>query len=146
MEVVDGVGYAIGFLKPDCLKRNISQEVYEIIENSGLKIVFKKRCYLSISIIESVYHMCRDEQYYPGLCEYLLSGPIEIYIVAGDDAINRLQEIVGERGCAKPSVKTIRGTLATSARENVIHSTTDNETHNFEIDLLLGGTGNKFKV
>lgn len=145
-EVECAAKYALGFLKPDCIKRGISDEVYAIIKKAGLKVVYQAREYLDVSKIEIIYGMCINKPYYPELCEYMLSGPVEVFVVEGNNAISTLQSLVGERGSANPSRNTIRGKYATSARENVIHSTTDEATHNIEIDLLLSDLKLQYKV
>lgn len=130
--------FSIGFLKPDCLKRQIEQTVYDIIETDGLKIVFKKRMRLDIATIQELYRDWKNMEFYEGLCRYILSGEIEVFVVEGDDAVEHLQRVVGKYDSVNPSQSTIRGRFAISKRENVIHSTANRETFKREAELLLG--------
>ena len=138
------MSFAVGFLKPDCLKRKLAKTIYSVVEASGLKVVFKKRMKLNPTIVEELYRDCENEDFYNGLCQYMVSGEVEVFIVKGDDAIERLQKLVGERGSTNPSRNTIRGRFATSARENVIHSTTNREAFKREAKLLLGKEARKW--
>lgn len=137
--------YAVGFLKPDCILRGLTEAVYKMMEAQGLTVILRKRIVLGISQITSVYYMCVQQHYFDELCEYLQSGPVEVYVVTGDGAIERLNRIVGEQGSANPSCGTIRATYATSPMENVLHSTSDLRTHNREVMILLDGDGRQFK-
>ncbi len=136
--------YALGFLKPDCIKRNLEEIVYRIIETSGLRVVFKRRMSLDITMAEKLYSEWKDRSFYGPLCRYMVSGPIEVFIVEGDNAIERLQELVGECGSVIASSNTIRGRFAISDRENVIHSTTNEKTFRREAELLLGEEAKKW--
>lgn len=138
------MSYGIGILKPDCLKRKLEAEVYDIIIASGLKIVFKKRVQLIIEEVESLYIEWSGKFFYPELLEYMLSGEVEIFIVEGHNAISKLQMIVGGHNSLLSDQFTIRGRFATSSKENVIHSTTNEKTFLREIKLLLGAEANKW--
>ena len=128
---------SLGILKPDCLQRNLEQIVYSIIRNSGLDITFTKRTHLTRDTIRLLYHMCIEESFYPDLEQYMLSGPVEIFLVVGKNAIVRLNTIVGEIGSTNPSPHTIRGRFATSPTYNIIHATTNYETLIYEMKLFL---------
>ncbi len=132
------MSYGIGILKPDCLKRKLETEVYDMIIASNLKIVFKKRIKLDSKKVEELYKDWVLMDFFPSLLKYMISAEVEVFIVEGDDAITRLQSIVGGHGSSLNSNLTIRGKFATSLRENVIHSTTNQETFIREAKLLLG--------
>ncbi|MDI3496532.1 MAG: nucleoside-diphosphate kinase [Patescibacteria group bacterium] len=138
------MSYGIGILKPDCLKRKLETEVYDMIIASGLKIVFKKRVQLSFEKVEELYRDWVSKDFYPGLLEYMLSAEVEIFIVEGDNAISELQSIVGGRDSLLSPDLTIRGKFATSLRENIIHSTSNQETFVRETELLLEVEANQW--
>lgn len=138
------MSYGIGILKPDCLKRKLEAEVYDMIIASNLKVVFKKRVQLSSEKIEALYRDWVNEDFYPDLLEYMLSAEVEIFIVEGDDAIFKLQLIVGGRDNSLSPNLTIRGKFATSLKENVIHSTSNQETFAREARLLLDVEANQW--
>lgn len=131
------MSFSVGFLKPDCLEKSLEEEVYRNIESVGLRIVFKKRMKLDISQARSLYSNCRGFDFFDGLCEFILSGEIEVFVVQGEDAIDKLNWIVGAYGQKSPNLDSIRKRLGESVRRNVLHSTTNERTFIKEIILLL---------
>jgi len=87
------MSYGIGILKPDCLKRKLEAEVYDMIIASNLKIAFKKRVQLSSEKVEELYRDWVNKDFYPGLLEYMLSAEVEIFIVEGDNAISEYNQL-----------------------------------------------------
>lgn len=138
------MSYGLGILKPDCLKRKLETEVYEMIIASNLKIAFKKRVQLSSEKVEELYRDWVHKDFYPDLLEYMLSAEVEIFIVEGDNTISELQSIVGGHDSLLSQNLTIRGKFATSLRENVIHSTSNQETFVRETKLLLEVEANQW--
>lgn len=131
------MSFALGFLKPDCLRRGLEETVYDIIESGGLKIVFRKRLHLDVSNAQNLYYEWRGMDFYHGLCQFISSGEIEVFIAEGHDAIRHLQQMVGGHDLTLAPL-SIRGRFATSIRENVIHSTSNENTFARESALLLG--------
>jgi len=138
------MSFGIGILKPDCLKRRLETEVYDMIIASGLEIVFKKRTQLSLDKVEKLYEEWSNEYFYSDLLQYMVSGEVEIFFVEGLDAISELQSIVGGHDSQLSQELTIRGKFATSLKENVIHSTTNQETFVRETKLLLDNEANQW--
>lgn len=138
------MSYGIGILKPDCLKCKLETEVYDMIIASNLKIAFKKRMQLDLKRAEELYRDWVTRDFYPGLIKYMLSAEVEVFIVEGDNAISVLQSIVGGHDSLLSPNLTIRGKFATSLRENVIHSTSNQETFVRETKLLLGVEANQW--
>ena len=131
------MSFGLGILKPDCLKRKLEKEVYDIIIASDLKIVFKKKIQLTPANVQDLYIEWIDKDFYLNLFNYMLSGEVEIFIIEGEDAISKLQSIVGSCYSQGRKESTIRGRFATSITENVIHSTRDQLTFVRETKLLL---------
>lgn len=131
------MNFSFGLLKPDCLRRGLEKSVYNIIEANDLKIIFKKRMSLNLAVVQEFYYQWKDKDFFEGLCEYMLSGEVEAFIVEGDNAIKRLEEISGGHGATGVYKNTIRGRFATSVRENIIHATTNEKTFKREAKILL---------
>lgn len=133
------MSFGLGILKPDCLKRGLEAEVYRMITSTGLRIIFKKRMLLNIQQLWGLYGKWSNEEFYPSLCQYMLSGEVEVFVVKGDEAIHTLQSIVGRKNTNTfPPECTIRGKFATSQRENIVHSTKSWQTFIEEAKVLLG--------
>lgn len=132
------MSYTLGFLKPDCLERKLEEVVYGIMEANGLRVVLRRRMRLDLATAKELYREWEGKDFYNDLCRYIQSGDVEVFIAEGDNAIERLQRLVGERGSATPSPGTIRERLALSRQKNTVHSTTNQETLKREAMLLLG--------
>ena len=133
------MSFGLGILKPDCLRRGLETEVYRMITSAGLKIVFKKRMLLNMQQLHGLYGKWNNEEFYPSLCRYMLSGKVEVFVVEGNKAIYTLQSIVGRQNTNTYSPEcTIRGKFATSKRENIVHSTKSWQTFVEEAKVLLG--------
>lgn len=129
------MNYSFGLLKPDCLKRGVEKEVLAEIEASGLGIVAIKRVRLTREEIDVIWAPCVAEYFYEDLLEFSMSGDSLVFIVRGENAIDRLTDLVGHYESDLAEKGTIRHRFGTSAMENVIHSTNDEET--FWVESLL---------
>ncbi len=113
--------YSFGLLKPDCLKRGIEKEVLATIEAVGLEIVAIKRVRLTRKEVDIIWTPLLTESYYEEFLEFSLSGDCIVFIVKGDDAIARLNDLVGHYEPMRAEKSTIRHQFGRSAMENVIH-------------------------
>ena len=86
---------SFGLLKPDCLKRGFEGEVFKMIENAGLSIITSKRVRLTEDQVAGVWPTCVGEPFYQEMLEFSLSGDSIVFIVEGDNAIDRLSNLVG---------------------------------------------------
>jgi len=129
--------YSFGLLKPDCLKRGIEKEVLALVESSGLRIVVMKRVRLTKRQIDAIWPSCKREDFYEDMVEFSISGDCIVFIVEGENAINRLKDIVGHYEPSMAKERTIRHLFGTSARENIIHSSEDEETYKREKALFF---------
>lgn len=114
--------YSFGLLKPDCLKRGLDKEMLATIEAAGLKVIASKRVRLTKKEVDIIWPPCVKETYYPEMLAFSTSNDCLVFIVKGEDAIVRLNALVGHYDPAKAKPGTIRGRFATSCMENVIHS------------------------
>lgn len=134
---VMGMKYSVGLLKPDCLKRGIEKEVIEAIEAVGLKIVAIKRVRLTKKEVDVIWASCLTENFYEELLKFSLSGDCIVFIAKGDDAVTRLNNLVGHREPIRAEKDTIRHRFGRSVLENVIHSTATEETFWKEVSLFF---------
>ena len=128
---------SFGLLKPDCLKRGFEGEVFKMIENAGLRIITSKRVRLTEDQVAGVWPTCVGEPFYQEMLEFSLSGDSIVFIVEGDNAIDRLSNLVGHYDPKIAKKCTIRGRFATSLTENIIHSTLNVETFWEEVALFF---------
>ena len=129
--------HSFGLLKPDCLKRGIEKEVLALVESAGLRIVAMKRVRLTRQQVDAVWPSCKREDFYEDMVEFSTSGDCIVFIVEGENAINRLKDIVGHYEPSMAKEGTIRHLFGTSARENIIHSSKNEETYKKEKALFF---------
>lgn len=130
------MNYSFGLLKPDCTKRGLEKEVFKMIESAGLKIIANKRVRLGKKEVNIVWALCVKEDFYEEMLEFSLSGDSIVFIVEGEDAIARLNNLVGHYDPAIAKEGTIRKRFATSLMENLIHSSS-NEKDFWEETILF---------
>lgn len=129
--------HSFGLLKPDCLKRGLEGEVLALIESSGLKIVAMKTVRLTRENVDVIWPSCRPMEFYDDMVEFSTSGDCIVFIVEGNDALQRLTHLVGHHDPAKAEEGTIRRSFGTSAMENIIHSVSDTNAYDKEKSLFF---------
>lgn len=128
---------SFGLLKPDCLKRGIEREVLTAIEATGLALVKTMIVRLTPFMVEIIWHPCIGQYFWEDMKEFFASGDCMVFIVEGNNAIDRLNEVVGFYDPNKANKGTIRQKFGTSAMENVIHSASDEEAFRQEVILFF---------
>lgn len=129
--------YSLGIMKPDCIERGLIDKVFSMIRDSELKIIAKKILYLKQSDVDIIYKRCQHKEFYKDMSSFLLSGNVCVYVVEGDNAINRLNVLVGETNPKLADIKTIRGELGESIRRNITHSSMNEESFWKELNVFF---------
>lgn len=120
-------------LKPDATERNITGAINAIIEKAGLRIVAQKRVRISREQAEKFYAVHRERPFFGELVDFMISGPVVVQVLEGDNAIAKYREVMGATDPAKASAGTIRKTHAKSIGENSVHGSDAPETAAREI-------------
>jgi nucleoside-diphosphate kinase len=115
-------------LKPDATERNITGAINSIIEKAGLRIVAQKRVRISREQAEKFYAVHRERPFFGELVDFMISGPVVVQVLEGDNAIAKYREVMGATDPAKAAVGTIRKTHAKSIGENSVHGSDAPET------------------
>jgi nucleoside-diphosphate kinase len=108
-------------LKPDATGRNLTGAINAIIEKSGLRIVAQKRVRISREDAEKFYAVHRERPFFRELVDFMISGPVVVQVLEGDNAIAKYREVMGATDPAKAAAGTIRKTHAKSIGENSVH-------------------------
>ena len=108
-------------LKPDATVRNLTGAINAIIEKAGLRIVAQKRVRISREQAEKFYAVHRERPFFGELVDFMISGPVVVQVLEGDNAIAKYREVMGATDPAKAAVGTIRKTHAKSIGENSVH-------------------------
>ena len=108
-------------LKPDATERNLTGAINAVIEKSGLRIVAQKRVRISREQAEKFYAVHRERPFFRELVDFMISGPVVVQVLEGDNAIAKYREVMGATDPAKASAGTIRKLYARSIGENSVH-------------------------
>ena len=105
-------------IKPDGVKRYLSNLVLSKMTNAGLKIVTRRRLVMSKEQAERLYATHKGKPFYEGLCRFVTSGPVIVSVLEGEDAISKVREIMGATDPREAQPGTIRGD---NKEENVLN-------------------------
>ncbi|MGA9338830.1 MAG: nucleoside-diphosphate kinase [Pseudolabrys sp.] len=115
-------------LKPDATERNLTGAINALIENAGLRIVAQKRVRISREQAEKFYSVHRERPFFSELVDFMISGPVVVQVLEGDNAIATYRDVMGATDPAKAAPGTIRKTHARSIGENSVHGSDAPET------------------
>jgi nucleoside-diphosphate kinase len=115
-------------LKPDATERNLTGAINAMIEKAGLRIIAQKRVRISRDQAERFYAVHRERPFFRELVDFMISGPVVVQVLAGDNAIAKYRDVMGATDPAKAAAGTIRKTHARSIGENSVHGSDAPET------------------
>jgi len=115
-------------LKPDATARNLTGAINAMIEKAGLRIVAQKRVRISREPAEKFYAVHRERPFFGELVDFMISGPVVVQVLEGEDAIAKYRDLMGATDPAKAAAGTIRKTHAKSIGENSVHGSDAPET------------------
>ena len=124
-------------IKPDATKRNITGSINNLIENSGLRIVGQKRIHLTMNQAKEFYEVHKDRPFFNDLIEYMISEPVIVQILQGDNAISKYREIMGSTNPDVAADGTIRKIHALNIQENSVHGSDSEENAKKEIGFFF---------
>ena len=115
-------------LKPDATERNLTGAINAMIENANLRIVAQKRVRISREQAERFYAVHKERPFFRELVDFMISGPVVVQVLEGDNAIAKYRDVMGATDPAKAAVGTIRKSHAKSIGENSVHGSDAPET------------------
>ncbi len=127
----------LSIIKPDAVERNLIGSVMQMIEGAGLKVVAMKMLHLSKKEAEGFYAVHKEKPFFGELTDYMVSGPIVVSVLEGDDAIKRYRDVMGATNPANAAEGTIRKTYAQSLQANSVHGSDAPETAAYEISYFF---------
>jgi len=108
-------------LKPDATERNLTGAINAVIEKAGLRIVAQRRMRISREQAEKFYAVHRERPFFLELVDFMISGPVVVQVLEGDNAIANYREVMGATDPAKAATGTIRKLYARSIGESSVH-------------------------
>jgi nucleoside-diphosphate kinase len=128
-------------VKPDAVAKNVIGEIYSRFEKGGLRIVASKMLHLTRDQAEGFYAVHKERPFYKDLVEFMISGPVMVQVLEGEDAIAKNRELMGATNPADAAAGTIRADFATTVDENAVHGSDAPETAEQEIAFFFGEDG-----
>jgi len=123
----------LSIIKPDAVAKNVIGEIYSHFEKAGLRIVAAKMTQLSREKAEGFYAVHKDRPFFKDLVDFMISGPVMVQALEGDDAIAQHRKVMGATNPADAEAGTIRAEYATSIDENAVHGSDAEDTAKAEI-------------
>lgn len=127
----------LSIIKPDAIAKNVIGAIYSRFENAGLKIVASKMAYLSRSEAEQFYAVHCERPFFNDLVNFMISGPIMIQVLQGDNAIVKNRDLMGATDPKKAEKGTIRADFADSIDANAVHGSDSADTARAEIAFFF---------
>lgn len=124
-------------IKPDATKRNLTGKVNAKIEEAGLRIVAQKRVQLTKDQAGGFYAVHSERPFYNDLVNFMMSGPVVVQVLEGENAIARYREVMGATNPAEADAGTIRAEFAESIDANTVHGSDAPETAAEEIKFFF---------
>lgn len=131
----------LSIIKPDGVEKNLIGEIYNRFEGADLQIVAARMIQLSKEQAEGFYAVHSERPFFNDLVAYMMSGPVMVSALEGDNAIAKHRELMGATNPADADAGTIRADFAASIEENVVHGSDAAETAAVEIEYFFGDDG-----
>ncbi len=127
----------LSIIKPDAVAKNVIGEIYSRFEKAGLKIIAVKMKHLSKADAEGFYAVHRERPFFDALVEFMISGPVIIQVLEGDDAIAKHRDLMGATNPKEAAAGTIRADFADSIDANAVHGSDAPDTAAEEISYFF---------
>ena len=129
----------LSIIKPDAVANNVIGQIYTRFENAGLKIAAAKLVHLSRQEAEQFYAVHKERPFFKDLVEFMISGPVMIQVLEGENAILKNRELMGATDPKKAEPGTIRADFADSIDANAVHGSDAPETAAVEVAFFFPG-------
>lgn len=130
----------LSIIKPDATKRNLTGAINQRFEENGLRIVAQKRMHLTESQAKAFYAVHAERPFYNDLVSFMVSGPVVVQVLQGEDAVTKNREIMGATNPAEAADGTIRKDFAESIEANSVHGSDSEENAANEINFFFAAT------
>jgi nucleoside-diphosphate kinase len=126
-------------IKPDATERNLTGAVNAVIEGAGLRIVAQKRILMTRREAETFYAVHKERPFFGELVEFMISAPVVVQVLEGENAVTRYREIMGATNPENAAPGTIRKQFARSVGENSVHGSDSVDNAKIEIAQFFSG-------
>ena len=130
----------LSIIKPDAVAKNVIGQIYARFEAAGLKVVAAKMVHLSRGEAEQFYAVHKERPFFKDLVEFMISGPVMIQVLEGENAVLKHRELLGATNPKEAAPGTIRADFAESIDANAAHGSDSVENANTEIAYFFAAT------
>ena len=123
----------LSIIKPDAVAKNVIGQIYARFEGAGLKVVASRMAHLSRGEAEAFYGVHRERPFFKDLVDFMISGPVMVQALEGENAIQKNRDLMGATDPKKADKGTIRADFAQSIDANAVHGSDAPETAQAEI-------------
>lgn len=125
-------------VKPDAVANNVIGQIYSRFEQAGLKIVASKMVHLNEEQAGAFYAVHKQRPFYNDLVSFMVSGPVMVQVLEGENAIAKNREVMGATNPADAATGTIRADFAKTVDQNAVHGSDALQTAAEEIAFFFG--------
>jgi nucleoside-diphosphate kinase len=127
----------LSIIKPDAVAKNVIGEIYSRFEKAGLRVVAARMMQLTHAQAEGFYAVHRERPFFRALVEFMITGPVMVQVLEGENAIAVHRDLMGATDPRKAAPGTIRADFADSIDENAVHGSDAPETAAQEIAFFF---------
>ena len=127
----------LSIIKPDATRRNLSGLINAKFEKAGLRIIGQKRLQMTNQMAQEFYEVHKDRPFYNDLVKFMVSGPVIVQVLRGENAVNLNRTIMGATNPAEADDGTVRKDFAESIEANSVHGSDSIENANNEISFFF---------
>jgi nucleoside-diphosphate kinase len=124
-------------IKPDATKRNLTGKIIAKLEDAGLRVVASKRIHMNREQAEGFYAVHKERPFFGELVEFMMSEPVVVQVLEGEDAVAKNREVMGATNPADAAPGTIRKEFALSIGENSVHGSDSLDNAKKEIEFFF---------
>ncbi|BAW80783.1 nucleoside-diphosphate kinase [Candidatus Nitrosoglobus terrae] len=127
----------LSIIKPDAVAKNVIGEIYTRFEKAGLRIVAARMLHLTEAQAQKFYAVHKDRPFYHDLVKFMISGPIMVQVIEGENAIIKNRDLMGATNPKEAAAGTIRADFAENIDANAVHGSDGPETAKSEIAFFF---------
>lgn len=137
MELAMTKEVTLSIIKPDAVAKNVIGQILSRFEQAGLTVVAAKMVHLSRAQAESFYEIHKERPFFKDLVEFMISGPVMIQALKGEDAVVKNRDLMGATNPKEAALGTIRADFADSIDANAVHGSDSAENASREVAFFF---------
>jgi nucleoside-diphosphate kinase len=131
--------FTFSIIKPNAVRTGKTGPILAMINEGGFEIAAMRMVKLTLPQAESFYSVHKGKPFYPGLIEFMTSGPVVVMILRHENAVDQFRKLIGNTDPAKAEPGTIRKTFAVSVQMNAVHGSDSVENAAIEANFFFSG-------